>query len=223
MTTTPGSARAGGWGQRLLFVGAALGCSVGQGTGFVHSDRLFVNECYTGEFNLDPDFFGANPYADTLTIRVQRGEQDIQVSDGLTLLVNDVPNARLHLGENLPLGLPKGVSPIGFPLPEIPSPPAASMSLYLNNSCRGQNSVLTAYSGNVSFEQLFSGDPNEEDSVDRVTRGTLDAMVIDPRDAVPRAATDGGPSYEFPVDRASRITAGFNFVFHRGTPAQPFP
>jgi hypothetical protein len=220
---TPGSARARCGACCSLLAGAALGCSVGQGTGFVHSDLLFANDCYTGEFNLNPDFFGANPYGDTLTIRVQRGEEEVSVSDGLTLLVNDVPDARMHLYEQLPVGLPKGVSPIGFPLPEIPSPPAASMSLYLNNSCRGENSVLTAYQGYVLFEQLFSGDPNEENSEDRVTRGSLDVMVIDPRDAVPASAVGGGPSYKFPEERASRITAGFSFVFHRGTPAQPFP
>jgi len=219
----PGNARAGGWGLCSLLMSTVLGCSVGQGTGFVHSDRLFVNHCYLGEFNLNPDFFGANPYQDTLTIRVQRGEEEVSVSDGITLLVNDVPDARLHLNEMLSVGLPKGVSPIGFPLPEIPSPPAASMSLYLNNSCRGENSVLTAYQGNVIFQQLFSGDPNEENAEDRVTSGSLDVMVIDPRDAVPSSPVGGGPSYEFPEESASRITAAFNFVFHRGTPAQPFP
>ena len=33
----------------------------------------------------------------------------------------------------------------------------------------------------------------------------------------------GGPAYEFPAERTSEVTGGFNFVFHRGTPAQPFP
>jgi hypothetical protein len=225
----PGAVRVGGWGLRLLIAAAALecplglACSVGEGDGYVHSDQLFVNECYKGEFNLDPDFFGANPYGDTLTIRVQRGEQDVQVSDGITLLVNDVANARMHLGEPLRLGLPKGVSPLGFPLPAVPQPPDASLSLYLNASCRSQNSLLTAYDGTVTFKKLFSGDPNEENSDDRVTDGSLVASVVDTRYAVPRDASDGGAAYTFPDERVSEISAGFIFVFHRGTPAQPFP
>lgn len=227
--STPGASRVGGWGLRLLVAAAAiecplwLACSVGQGDGYVHSDQLFANECYRGVFNLNPDFFAANPYGDTLTIRVQRGEQDIQVSDGITLLVNDVPNARKHLHEPLQLGLPKGVSPVGFPLPQVPTPPGASLSLYLNASCRSQNTVLTAYEGNVTFTQLFSGDLNEENSVDRLTEGSLTASVVDTRDAVARDPSDGGKAYEFPADRITTIDAYFKFVFHRGTPAQPFP
>ncbi|MEY2932225.1 MAG: hypothetical protein RL033_2974, partial [Pseudomonadota bacterium] len=179
---------------------------------------------YEGKFDLHPDFFAANPFEDTLTIRVQRGEQDIQVSDGFTLLVNDVPDIRGgRMGVPLPLGLPVGVSPLGFPLPEAPSPPVASLSLYLNSSCRSQNSLLMAYEGEVIFTHLFSGDPNEDNSEDRRTDGTLWASVIDPREATPRAAADGGPTFAFPSNRSSRIDASFSFVFHRGTPAQPFP
>ena len=199
------------------------GCSVGEGEGFVHSDVLFVNDCYRGQFNLQPDFFGANPYGDTLNIRIQRGQQEIQVSDGLTLLVNHLSYARQHLREELSVGLPVGVSPLGYPLPPTPMPPDASLSLYLNSSCRGQNSVLTAYSGSVTFTQIFSGNLNEENAVNRVTQGTFDVWVVDPHDAMPSGATDGGAAYEFPEERSSRITGGFNFVFHRGTPAQPFP
>ena len=214
--------------MRALLLAAAFGCwvsgcSVGEGDGFVHSDVLFVNECYRGEFNLQPDFFGANPYDDTLTIRIQRGQQEIQVSDGLTLLVNKLSYARMHLGEELSVGLPVGVAPLGYPLPATPMPPDTSLTLYLNSSCRGQNSVLTAYSGSVIFTQLFSGNLNEENAVNRVTQGTFRVSVVDTHDALPRDSSDGGPAYEFPADRSSEITGGFNFVFHRGTPAQPFP
>ncbi len=209
---------------RLALVLLPCACSVGQGDGYVRSELLRVRECYEGRFDLDPNFFAANPFKDTLTIRIQRGEQDVQVSDGLTLLVNDVPGIRRErLGVPLPLGLPVGVAPLGFPLPDAPSPPAASLSLYLNNSCRSQNSLLMAYEGEVTFTNLFSGDLNEENSVDRLTEGTLWARVIDPREALPATPGQPGPAFVFPEERASYIDAGFNFVFHRGTPAQPFP
>ena len=93
----------------------------------------------------------------------------------------------------------------------------------MNGSCRGQNALLMAYRGNVVFTNLFSGDPNEDNSENRLTEGLLDAWVIDPREAIAQAPVGTGPSFSFPEDRASHIEAWFSFVFHRGTPAQPFP
>jgi hypothetical protein len=206
-----------------LAIGAA-GCSVGQGEGYVRSAKLFVDDCWDGSFNLQPDFFGANPFEDTLTIRVQRGERDILVSDGFTMLVYDISGIReSRLNQDLPLGLPVGVSPMGFPLPQVPHPPAATLSLYLNNSCRAQNAQLFAVSGSVRFTKLFSGDLNEDNSDDRITDGTFMATVVDPRYAIPAEDADGTPTYDYPVDVTSQIVGAFNFVFHRGTPAQPFP
>ena len=210
---------------QLVLLVSALGCSVGQGEGFVRSDDLFVDECWEGKFDLRPTFFAANPFEETLTIRVQRGERDIQVSDGFSMLVNDVPGIREsgRLGMRLPLGLPVGVSPLGFPLEAVPNPPAASLSLYLNNSCNGQNAQLLAVSGWVEFERLFSGNPNEDNVEDRLTEGSFEATIVDPRDALPRAEGESGPAFSYPMDRSSVLVGEFSFVFHRGTPAQPFP
>lgn len=205
----------------VLGVGA---CSVGQGEGFISSDDLFVDNCWQGAFDLRPTFFGANPFADTLTIRVQRGEQDILVSDGFTMLVYNTSEIReSSLGQMLPLGLPVGVTPVGFPLPEVPRAPAASLSLYLNNSCRSQNSQLYSVSGNVTFTRLFSGDLNEDNSEDRITEGSFSATVVDTRYAIPTEDAAGNPAYTYPPERMSDVEGAFDFVFHRGTPAQPFP
>jgi hypothetical protein len=201
-----------------------LGCSVGQGEGSVTSEELFVDGCWDGAFNLRPNFFGANPFQDTLTIRVQRGEREIQVSDGFTILIYDVPAIRSSgLEVRLPLGLPVGVSPLGFPLPPVPNPPAAALSLYMNSSCAGHNAVLSSVDGWVMFTQLFSGDLNEESSEDRITRGEFQATVVDPHLAIPAVGDDGNATYTYPSDFTSEIAGSFNFVFHRGTPAQPFP
>jgi hypothetical protein len=206
-----------------ILLGVAA-CSVGQGEGSMHSDVLFVDNCWKGPFDLRPTFFGANPFADTLTIRVQRGEQDILVSDGFTMLVYNTSAIRdSGLGMALPLGLPVGVTPVGFPLPEVPQSPAASLSLYLNNSCRSQNSQLYAVSGSVTFTRLFSGDLNEENSEDRITDGFFTATVVDTRFAIPIEDAEGNPTYTYPEERMSDVEGDFNFVFHRGTPAQPFP
>jgi hypothetical protein len=203
---------------------AGFGCSVGQGEGSVTSDELFVDGCWDGAFDLRPNFFGANPFQDTLTIRVQRGEREIQVSDGFTILIYDVPGIRgSGLDVRLPLGLPVGVSPLGFPLPAVPNPPAASLSLYLNSSCAGHNAVLSSVTGWVQFTKLFSGDLNEESSEDRITDGEFQATVVDPHLAVPSMDEEGNPTYTYPDDVKSELHGTFNFVFHRGTPAQPFP
>lgn len=208
-----------------LAAGLNAGCSVGQGEGSVSSDWLYVDNCYEGPFNLRPTFFAANPFEGSLTIRVQRGEQDVQVSDGFTMLVYDVATVRQSmLGTPLRLGLPVGVSPLGFPLPEVPDPPGATLSLYLNNSCRSQNAQLSAVDGTVRFTKLFSGDPNEESAEDRLTEGSFHAIVVDPRHAVPVTGADAGAgAYTYPEMYTSEIDGDFSFVFHRGTPAQPFP
>jgi hypothetical protein len=201
-----------------------LGCSVGEGLGYMHSDRLYVDQCYAGPFDLRPTFFGANPFEDTLTIRVQRGERDILVSDGFTMLVYNVSAIRASaLDTELSLGLPVGVSPVGFPLPEVPTPPAATLSLFLNNSCRSQNSVLSSVAGTVTFSKLFSGNLNEENSDDRITSGSFHATLVDPRHAVAATDAEGNPTYTYPDEWTSEVDGGFDFVFHRGTPAQPFP
>jgi hypothetical protein len=83
------------------------GCSVGQGTGEVKSDALFVRDCWGtpptaaapmqadgAPYDLQPDFFAANPYRSTLQIRVQRGSDLTQFSDGLEVLIDDISTIR---------------------------------------------------------------------------------------------------------------------------------
>jgi hypothetical protein len=201
-----------------------FGCSVGQGEGSATSADLYVPACWEGPFDLRPTFFGANPFDDTLTIRVQRGEREIGVSDGYTMLISNVQAVRTFgLDTDLPLGLPLGVTPFGYPLPPLPNPPAASLTLYLNNSCRRQNSLLYSVSGSVRFSKLFSGDLSEENAEDRITRGSFSAVLVDPRDAVPDLSADAGVPYRYPSSRTSVLEGDFDFVFHRGIPAQPFP
>src|SRR5690606_37087743 len=60
-----------------------LGCRTGEGEGEVTSERLFVKDCWNGPFDLEPTFFAAEPAAGDLMIRVQRGDNYEEVSDGL--------------------------------------------------------------------------------------------------------------------------------------------
>lgn len=98
----------------LVVTPLVSGCSLGQGEGSVHSDELYAKDCWCSTYDLRPDFFAAVPYRDTLQIRVQRGTDLQEVSDGLAVLVDDVASIRGSLlNKKLSVGLPLGVEPPG--------------------------------------------------------------------------------------------------------------
>ncbi|MEP7052051.1 MAG: hypothetical protein ABJB12_16920 [Pseudomonadota bacterium] len=194
-----------------------LGCTVGQGNGSVKSEHLYVSGCWNGPFDLSPDFFGANPDQETsLTIRVQRGDNIEDVSDGLIVLVNDLQEVRKHLNENIPVGMPRGVTPPGVPVVYDPDPPKVSLSLYLHNTCHQQNGTIYSVSGTINFSSLFSGDLNEGSSENRLSRASFTAGFADPRELA------DAPDADAQAALTSAVTGDFNFFFQRGQPSQPF-
>jgi hypothetical protein len=199
---------------------SALGCTVGEGEGRVSSAQLWVAGCWNGAFDLNPDFFGVNPDpGESLTIRVQRGDNIEDVSDGLIVLVNDLPAVRQQLGQELDVGMPRGVTPSGvpfLPVEEQPAPPKVSLVLYLHNSCHQQNGTIYSTSGKITFSSLFSGDPNESSSEARLTDAIFDAQFADPRELVDLQTEDERDAVR------SRVTGNFHFFFQRGQPSQPF-
>ncbi|MGK3999774.1 hypothetical protein [Sorangium sp. So ce1024] len=209
-----------------LACAATLGCSLGQGEGEVYSSRLRAADCWDDSYDMRPDFFAAVPYRNTLQIRVQRGSDLQEVSDGLSVLIDDVTAIRgdehvNKLDVDLSVGLPPGVELPGSP-PPTPKPaglaPLVHMALYLQRSCHNQNIVLYAVDGTIKFHALFSGDPNETDAADKYTDATFDIWVGDPRDA-----GLGNPADAIPQELLSRVTGAFRFYFERGQPGQPFP
>ena len=196
---------------------APLGCTVGEGEGRVSSEHIWVAGCWNGAFELSPDFFGANPDpGESLTIRVQRGDNIEDVSDGLIVLVNDLPEVRKQLGKDLDVGMPRGVTPSGMPIMFQENPPKISLSLYLHNSCHLQNGTIYSTEGTINFSSLFSGDPNESSSEARLTDATFDAKFADPRELVDLKTEDERAAV------TSRVTGNFHFFFQRGQPSQPF-
>ena len=194
----------------------ALGCTVGEGEGWVRSDRLYVEDCWNGPFDLDPDFFAANPYRqESLLIRMQRGDNIEEQSDGVTVLLNDIGELRANLNQPVAVGLPVGVSPPGVPVQQVDAPPKVSLSVYLHNSCHVQNAVVYSTSGEIRFASLFSGDPNEESAENRLTEATFEATFADPR--LVAGVSDPDPKV------LSTVSGHFRFYFQRGQPAQPFP
>jgi hypothetical protein len=193
----------------------ALGCTVGEGEGWVKSERLFVEECWSGPFDLGPDFFGANSFReDAMFLRVQRGDNIEELSDGLIVVINDLPAQRARVGQPIDVGLPPGVSPPGVPVVYNDNPAPVSLALYLHDSCHAQNGTVYSMAGSITFASLWSGDPNEEESDQRLTDATFDATFADPRLLVGERADDESVQ--------SRVTGHFRFFFQRGQPAQPF-
>lgn len=192
----------------------SLGCTVGEGHGNVTSERLYLQGCWNGPFNLKPDFFAANPYRrEALLIRVQRGDNNQEASDGLTVIVNDLNKVKEQLDTPIPVGLPPGVVPPGQPAMGGETP-LVSMSIYLHQTCHEQNSATYSVSGTITFRSIFNGDPNEEDSALRFTDASFVAKFADPRELL--GTTN-------PAELTSDdVTGDFSFFFQRGQPAQPF-
>jgi hypothetical protein len=194
-------------------------CTTGEGQGEVTSDRLFVRDCWDGPFRLQPTFFGANPNrGTTLIIQVQRGDNSITVSDGLLVSITDLPAVRKQRGQPIPVGLPAGLETVGAATePRGPSAPV-SMALYVQGTCNPQNGTLYSLEGQITFDSLFSGDPNELEASERLTEATFDAEFADPR-LVAATSDPAGAG----ADVVSRVEGWFRFFFQRGPPAQPFP
>ena len=201
----------------LALLVACTGCTLGEGEGEVRSDSLLVPECWTGPFDLQPDFFATVPYRDTQQIRVQRGRDLHEVSDGVAIQVKDVTTIReQQIGQSLEVGLApelwEDINPSAIPGPA----PQVHLALYLQFTCHSQNSVLYATRGNIVFHELFSGDPHESVGAEKLTEAEFDVVVGNPRDAEPGTT-------ELPPDKTSRLWGYFRFHFVRGQPAQPYP
>jgi hypothetical protein len=205
---------------RYLLLAAALsfGCTVGAGEGQVTSDRLIVRDCWDGAFDLGPTFFAGNAFnSDQFAIRVQRGDDHQEVSDGLEVSLRDLQSIRANsLGKAVPVGIPPGVHPPGLAWSTNANAATVSLSLYLHDTCFLQNGALYSIDGNVTFTHLFSGNPNETVGEQRLTEASFDDVrFADPRDA----NADG----TFDDSVVSHVRGWFKFYFQRGQPAQPFP
>jgi hypothetical protein len=122
--------------------------SLGQGDGTV-TGALSVPDCWSGGFDLQPDFFAGVPYLDSYDIRIQNGSDFETFSDGLSILVDNVHAIRPDngpglYGQALTVSLPAGVTPPGVPIKANPNPASVHMSLYLARTCHTQNPALYA-------------------------------------------------------------------------------
>ncbi|HEX3342912.1 MAG TPA: hypothetical protein VHS09_00015 [Polyangiaceae bacterium] len=170
----------------------APACSLGSGTGTC-SGTLDVPDCWSGAFNLHPDFFAAVPGAtpeypqtsnDALQIRIQHGGDYETFSDGIIILVDSAAQVRGLLGQSLVVSLPPSVVPTGVPITPVSSPRVVSAALYLDNTCRTQDDALYA------MDAVSGVDPDGEC---RAGEGGAAPPLACPAPATAVPGPDGGP------------------------------
>jgi hypothetical protein len=215
------------------------GCSLGEGTGYV-TGTLNVPLCWTGSFNLNPNFFAAVPYLTSLDIRIQNGGDYETFSDAVLILVDNVdavlgvPPYASEIGKELTLSLPPGVVPPGDPVLPDPNPASVHLTLSLNKSCQTEEIALYALdkvslNADGSCDQLEAGPLTIQ--CDGANMGLVDAGSSDAGEAEaaapPTASSwiefddlfDGNP-YE--TSAVKRLTKG-TFHAYLGDPREGCP
>ncbi len=133
------------------FASLAPACSLSDGQGNV-TGTLNVPACWSGKFELRPDFFAGVPYRKTLQLRIQSGGDFESFSDGISILIDDVAQIRgaddssrpSLYGVPLVVSLAPGVVPPGVPIPAVASPASVHFALYLQRTCHTQDVALYA-------------------------------------------------------------------------------
>ena len=163
----------------------APACSQGEGEGRIVG-TLDAPDCWTGEFELNPDFLAAVPYRDAITLRIQSGSDFQSFSDGLTILINDRTKIRPdpsrgfagRYREPLRVDLPPEVTPPGTPVKAEADPALVNMALYLQRSCRTQTVTLQAVDevtipsdGTCTAPALRGADPTQGCAADKEAAG----------------------------------------------------
>lgn len=193
---------------------AASSCSLGEGTGTVDG-TLDVPNCWSGRYDLAPDFFAAIPYAsgNSMQIRIQNGGDYETFTDGLLILIDDISKVRSQLGQPLMVDLPAGVAPPGVPIKANPNPGIVHMSLYLQRTCRTQNvSIYALEQTTMNADGSCGATTDGGEASSAVTASCGGGSGLAPDASVPDASVpDAGSVATFPVG-ASTIT--FQHLFN---------
>jgi hypothetical protein len=157
-------------------VAASPACSQGEGNGSIKG-TVNIPDCWTGAFDLNPDFFAAVPFRETsLTLRIQRGSDFQNFSDGISILASDIKKIRPDSSAGfagkyntaLRVDIPPEVTPPGTPVVADPDPALVSFALYLQRSCKTQTVTLNAVDevalptdGTCTAEAMMGADPTQ--------------------------------------------------------------
>lgn len=229
------------------FLGSLLcvvaGCTISDGDGSA-AGNLNLPTCWSGSYDLAPDFFTASPYQEnSLSIRIQAGGDFQAFSDGMSIQVEDIATIReTLLGQPLKVDLPPAVVPPGEPVLPNPDPARVGASLYLQKTCRTLNVALYATrvqlspsgacnddepricsvptsgpvgESTITFTHLYSGKIDESRADDRLIEGSYHLFFSDPRTLCPGVLA--------PPKCLAELKGTFRFYFQRGRPGQAFP
>lgn len=237
----------------LLLVGSTVAaCVAVEGEGRISGD-LDVQDCWSGGFNLEPNFFGAETYRDTMTLRLQRDSDFFAFADGVSVLLDDFRairgdgDAGAELGQTLAVGLPPEVTPPGTPVVANPAPPTVHLNLYLQKTCRTQNVALyaadtveTAGDGSCTAvtQDCAATDPSAA-PVGPLAHSTIsfDSLfngdILESDEAKRRIKgrfdvyltdpREACPGGGRPPPCRGHITGTFDYLYQRSRPYQPFP
>jgi hypothetical protein len=186
----------------LSLVATIAACKVGDGDGWLEA-TLWAPQCdMDGDaYELRPTFFASEPQpGDVLVVRVQRGSDSPEASDGLILQVLGASVVHEAL-----LGVP-------IDLAEGTDGARVIMTLYLNETCPVElirptrPVVYTAAEGTIVFDAIYA--PEADDSGTEIAARFEDVLMVDTHDP----------------DALRAVASGELSLLHvRGRPAQPFP
>ena len=213
----------------------APGCSVAEGSGSV-TGVLDVTSCWSGNFDLHPNFYAAIPSAtggtdasaneaespsDALQLRIQNNGDFENFSDGLAILIDDAgevrgdplsdgtPRASL-LDTNLVVSLPVGVEVAGVPVTAVANPGIVHATLYLQKTCPTQNVALFALSAvTVNADGTCDRPDGGEPPLDCGSAGTL--PNTDGGSIVPAVPGQGADASAAAASAATTRSSWINF------------
>jgi hypothetical protein len=198
---------------------------------------LDVPNCWSGAYDLHPDFFAAIPSvsggletgSNALEIRIQNGGDYETFSDGLAILVDDAGEVRGDpsssgtarpslLNQRLVVSIPAGVTPPGVPITSSASKAIVHASLYLDQICRTQNVALYA-SDSVTLhadgtcDPLPGGDPEFSCEASAVAIASDDGGASASGSDAGGVTTDGSVEASTPAAAIGQSTITFQALF----------
>jgi hypothetical protein len=253
--------RAGATCAILPLLLATVGCSLGQGTGDVKSNALFARDCWGSvsatdplkaigaPYDMQPNFFAADPDENTLQIRVQSGSDLSEVSDGLLVSIDDIATIRAAIvaaqsaagdggagdgggadagdagagstpGATFQVALPLGIHPPGSPTVPPPQDLTAIVHMALYLERSCHNQNTTLLG--VGGTITFRALFDGDPSETSGANKLTDASFSVQFGDV-RDTPLGEYAGDIPIGLQSNVYGSFTFYFERGQPGQPFP
>ncbi|MCP4600706.1 MAG: hypothetical protein GY847_09270 [Proteobacteria bacterium] len=189
-------------------------CSTGAGDGKVFG-AVHLPSCgiESDDYDMEIDFFAADYFDNSLTIRLQHTGQEPTFSDGVILVIRDVEKIAESVQDiNHDVSIEPSIETFIENGPDAGEPTyvsdnPAEVALYLNETCPGNRLAFSNGAGSFTMESIYV--PGEQKRI----KGSFHFEFIDHR--YWKSPDDFGPYAD--------ILGEFDFNYTRGKPAQVFP